>query len=391
MVCLMKILHTSDWHLGRNGFGQFSLLEDQEAFIQWLISFIGQHNVDLVAIAGDIYDRAIAPPEAVRLFDRALTGIRESGAEVAAIAGNHDSADRFAVYSPFTSAAGVVLRGGMPEEADVVIREYADGPLAIVAVPYLDPRMVGQSSPLLADHLGPLTHDVLVGRCLEAAKEAIPSGMRSLVLSHGWVAGGTASESERDITVGGLGHVAAGRFDSFSYTALGHLHRPQPLKGRSTVRYSGSPLPYSFSETDPKSVELVHMDATGACEVSTHVIPVGRSVLTVRGTFEGLLQLEPNDQAFVKAELTDAGPVRDAKRRLTAVFPFLAEISLIGQQGHHGQKRAVQTLKAMSTTELITAFLSETTGSEPSEEELDIILGALSAVAEQELLDEAAA
>ena len=366
----MRILHTSDWHLGRS-FGPVSLHADQERFLDWLVELVAAEEVDLVVVAGDVYDRAVPPTESVALLRDVLGRLTALGARVVAIAGNHDGPDRLSAYDGLTEAGGVVVRGGYGRAGEVTTLELPDGPLDVVAVPYLDPVLappgvddgpgpdtsddvqpVAAAPAALADAgpvpqgtfafddagqgafdlfaPGPLetlaaeaaeatsapagrgarrrTHHSVLAATLDRARAELRSP-RSLVVAHAFVTGGQASDSERLLTVGGTGEVDASVLAGFSYAALGHLHRPQRI-GSDTVRYSGTPLPYSFSETHPKQVLLVDLAADGAADVRAVPVPVGRAVATVRGALGELLAdpaHEPARDRFVRVELTDPG------------------------------------------------------------------------------------
>lgn len=325
----MRFVHTSDWHLGRS-FSSYGLLPDQARFVDWFVELAAGVGADLAVIAGDIYDRSNPPAEAIALFDDAVARLHRAGIEVVAIAGNHDNPERVALYSAITEHHGVILRGGYRTAGSVVVREYSDGPLAIAPIPFLDPRLVPASSSLFPDAAGPHTHHSVTDRAAAAARAAVPAGMRSLAVAHGFVAGGQGSDSEKLIvgSVGGADHVGRACFTAFDYTALGHLHKPQLVAGSETIRYSGSPLPYSFSERDTKNVLLVDMDRRGRCDVEAIEIPIGRRVRTIRDRFDNLITGDGDRHNLVRIELTDASLVRDAKRRLEARYPLLIELTL---------------------------------------------------------------
>ncbi len=383
----MKILHTSDWHLGRS-FGTYGLLPDQEAFLHWLVTTAVSNGVELVAVAGDIYDRTNPPADAIRVFNTAVVALNRAGIEVAAIAGNHDSAERVAVYAEFTEANGLLLRGGYPATpvgkaataADVVVREFSDGPLAIAAIPFLDPRMIPSDFTLLDPASGPYTHHQVVEACATAAAEAIPRGMRSLAMAHGFIAGGKGSDSEKKLvaSVGNSDHISADCFAPFSYSALGHLHRPQAVAGSPTIRYSGTPLPYSFSETGTKSIALVDMDPRGGCDVSLLEVPIGKGVRTVRGSFAEISRMEADCDNLIRIELTDAAPVREAKRRLLPQFPHVVELSLVNVGASIPAGGAGSANSTISLVRQVVGFLGVATGQQATVEDFHTIVNALS-------------
>jgi len=350
----MRILHTSDWHLGRS-FGDHRLLDQQALFVDWLVDLVRHEEIDLVAIAGDLYDRSVPPADAVELFHSALQRLLAAGAEVAAITGNHDSAERVGSIDGLLTS-GLLLRGGYKRAADVEIRQYADGPLAIVAVPYLDPVF----APVHADEGRP-SHEAVLRRTIQTARNRIAPGVRSLALAHAFVTGAEPSDSERTLAVGDAGMVSSAIFRDFEYTALGHLHRAQIVGGDERIRYSGAPLAYSFSETSQKEVVLVELDADGDARSKPIPIEVGRSVATVRGTLDELLEGPTNSNDWVRVELTNSHPVADAHRRLRGHFPHMVEIARVGAKPATRQRLTVQAIRERSTHELADQFLASVT------------------------------
>ena len=289
----MRLLHTSDWHLGRS-LHRADLRAAQSAFLDHLVAVARAEKVDAVLVAGDIYDRAVPPVDAVELCEDALLRLHDTGAAVVLISGNHDSARRLGFGSGLLEKAGVHLRTRPGALARPVVLTDAHGPVAVYGVPYLEPDAVRGELPPAGPgdgeaprgHAGVLGHAVA---CIRADAEA-RSIKRRVVMAHGWVTGGTVSESERDITVGGVGQVPAELFSGFGYVALGHLHGQQTIAPH--LRYSGSPLPYSFSEASHrKGSWLVELDRAGAAHAEqvpapTHrrlsVLPAGSPTCSAR-------------------------------------------------------------------------------------------------------------
>jgi DNA repair protein SbcD/Mre11 len=432
----MRILHTSDWHLGRS-FGPVSLHADQQAFLDWLVELVVAERVDLVVVAGDLYDRAIPPTESVALLRDTLERLVSHRVKVVAIAGNHDGPDRLAAYDGLTDLAGVVVRGGFGRAGALTTLQLDDGPLDVVAVPYLDPVLVppawaeqaaaGASveavpapgvqpgMPATGDDLdlftyletataaepevaaapaagaAPLrTHHAVLAEALRRA-EAEQRSPRRLAVAHAFVSGALPSDSERLLTVGGTAEVGVELFDGFHYVALGHLHRPQRVTaGVDHARYSGTPLPYSFSETHPKQVVLVEMAPDGATEVRTVDVPVGRGVATVTGTLDDLLVDPAHQEAtgrFVRAVLTDPGYVVDAKSRLQARFPHVVEVVLAPVRPDAStapQGAGAGAVRRMAPLEAAVGFWLDVTGDEPTEVERSLLESALAHVASAE-------
>lgn len=316
----MRFLHTSDWHLGRS-FHRVSLLDAQAAFLDHLVATALAHEVDAVLVAGDVYDRAVPPLSAVELFDRALHRLAEARVPTVMISGNHDSARRLGVGAGLIDHAGIHLRTDPARCATPVVLSDTHGDVAFYGLPYLEPALVRDE--FKAAGTG---HEAVLTAALDRVRADLavqPEGTRSVVLAHAFVAGGAASDSERDITVGGVAAVPTGTFDGVDYVALGHLHGSQALTER--VRYSGSPLAYSFSETDHrKTMWLVDLGADGEIDAERIDCPVPRPLARVRGTLADLLEdpaLTRHEQSWTEATLTD--PVRPAEpmARLAERFP----------------------------------------------------------------------
>ena len=324
----MKILHTSDWHLGRS-FGSVSLHDVQAEFCDWLLEVAVSEKVELLVVAGDLYDRSIPPQDSVVLWRETLTAFHKAGVTVVAIAGNHDGADRVAAFDGLTDGARIFVRGGYGRAGEILTLDFADGPLDIALVPFLDPQLAPPEwkTELAEAEVRP-THESVLQKAMDQARAGATSP-RSLAVVHAFVGGSTTAESERQLTVGNTDQVAATVLDGFSYVALGHLHTPQKIAGSDTIRYSGTPIAYSFSETGAKTVVLIDMAADGACSLEALPVPVGRGVITLTGTIEELLAPGAHPEAsdkYVKAVLTDNAYVVDAKSRLLDVYPYCTDV-----------------------------------------------------------------
>ncbi|MBB4981901.1 exonuclease SbcCD subunit D [Streptomyces nymphaeiformis] len=317
----MRLLHTSDWHLGRS-FHRVGLLDAQAAFLDHLVATVHAHDVDAVLVAGDVYDRAVPPLPAVELFDTALHRLAEAGVPTVMISGNHDSARRLGVGAGLIERAGIHLRTDPDGIGTPVVLTDPHGEVALYGLPYLEPALVRER--LGAEKAG---HEAVLAAAMDRVRADLatrPAGTRSVVLAHAFVAGGAPSDSERDITVGGVAAVPTGIFDGVDYVALGHLHGSQTLTPR--VRYSGSPLAYSFSEADHrKTMWLIDLGENGTITADVRLdCPVPRPLARIRGRLDDLLAdpaLAPHEQSWVEATLTD--PVRPAEpmARLTERFP----------------------------------------------------------------------
>ncbi|MFG2137687.1 exonuclease SbcCD subunit D [Streptomyces sp. NPDC048650] len=328
----MRLLHTSDWHLGRS-FHRVGLLGAQRAFIDHLVETVRARQVEAVLVAGDVYDRAVPPLAAVQLFDEALHRLAELGVPTVMISGNHDSARRLGVGAGLMGHAGIHLRTDPADCAAPVLLADAHGPVALYGLPYLEPAMV-------RDKLGArrAEHAEVLGAAMDRVRADLaerPAGTRSVVLAHAFVTGGAVSDSERDITVGGVASVPAAVFDGVDYAALGHLHGCQTLTDR--VRYSGSPLAYSFSEAGHrKSSWLVDLDAAGAVHAERVDCPVPRPLARIRGPLERLLDdpaLAEHEAAWVEATLTDSFRPHEPMARLAERFPHVVSLVFDPDEG----------------------------------------------------------
>jgi exonuclease SbcD len=288
----MRLIHTSDWHLGRTLHGE-NLLPAQDDFLRWLLDEAVRQQAGAVVVAGDIYDRAVPPVDAVRLLDAALLRFAQARIPVILTSGNHDSAVRLGFGAGLSEAAGIHLRTAVADLARPVLLADEHGPVAVYGVPYLLPDAV------MADLGVPArTHEAVLAEAARRIRaDAAARGVgRTVVAAHAFVTGGQPAESERDIRVGGVADVPAGVFAGFSYVALGHLHGaqragpPPGSPGSPLIRYSGSPLAFSFSEKDHvKSVTLVDIDGAGQVSATVLPTPVPRPLREVRGRLDDLL------------------------------------------------------------------------------------------------------
>jgi exonuclease SbcD len=316
----VRILHTSDWHLGRS-FHREDLLGHQAAFVDHLLEVVEAEKVDVVVVAGDVYDRALPHVDAVALADETFARLAASRAQVVVSSGNHDSAQRLGFGSRLMDAAGVFVRTDASSVGTPVVLKDRFGDVAIHAIPYLDP-----SALLEPWELGHRSHEAALAEAMTRVRAdlaARPAKTRSVVLAHAFVAGATPSESERDISVGGVSRVATSVFDGIDYTALGHLHGPHVLS--RGLRYSGSPLAYSFSEAEQqKGTWLVDLGAKGFTKARFVDAPVPRRLSRISGSLADLLsdpELVDREDDWVQATLTDVPRPARAMEQLRRRFP----------------------------------------------------------------------
>lgn len=308
----MRFLHTSDWHLGRTLHGE-SLLEHQASFLRWLVHLAVEREADAVLVAGDVYDRAVPPPDAVRLLDSALSRLSAAGVPVLVTSGNHDSAVRLGFGARLAETAGVHLRTRLED----ICSPLVVGGVGMYGIPYLLPDAVMGELQAERSHTS-----VLQAAVARIVADAGRRGLgRVVVAAHAFVTGAVGCDSERDVSVGGIGDAPASVFAGVDYAALGHLHGAQQVA--ENVRYSGSPLPFSFSErSHVKSVSIVEVGESGV-RVEAVPVPVSRPMAELRGRLEDLLAdsgAAPRD-AWVKAVLTDPSRPAAPMERLRDVWP----------------------------------------------------------------------
>ncbi|WP_371679806.1 exonuclease SbcCD subunit D [Streptomyces sp. NBC_01276] len=358
----MKFLHTSDWHLGRS-FHRVNLLGAQAAFVDHLVETVREHRVDAVLVSGDVYDRAVPPLPAVELYDRALHRLADLGVPTVMISGNHDSARRLGVGAGLIGRAGIHLRTDPAGCADPVVLADVHGDVALYGLPYLEPALV-------KDEFGApkVSHEAVLGAAMDRIRADLAgraAGTRSVVLAHAFVTGGQASDSERDIAVGGVEAVPAAVFDGIDYAALGHLHGCQAINER--VRYSGSPLAYSFSEADHrKTMWLVELGPAGEVTAERIDTPVPRPLARLRGRLEDLLAdpaLAAREDSWVEATLTDPVRPEDPMARLATRFPHTLSLAFDpeGREEDGGASYA-QRLKGRSDQEIAEDFVAHVRG-----------------------------
>jgi exonuclease SbcD len=385
----MKLIHTSDWHLGRALYGA-DLLPHQAAFLDWLLAESVSRAVDVVVVAGDVYDRAVPPTDAVAVLDRALRGFATAGIPVLLISGNHDSAIRLGFGARLSELAGVHLRTDVADIARPVLLADSCGEVAVYGIPYLLPDAVMADLGAERSHASVLAAAAGLIRA-DAARRGIA---RTVVTAHSFVTGALPCDSERDIRVGGIGDAPASVFAGFSYVALGHLHGQQdvqPLRETSRIRYCGSPLAFSFSERHhKKSVTLAEIDGAGAVTTTKLAVPVPRALRLVRGTLEELLARTDPDltEAWVKVVLTDAvrpaAPMEQLRERWphTLVLDFAPEGEL---------PLTVTDLRKLAQTadpaEICGLFVEFTSGGLPDDDQRAVLADVIESVQHADAAD----
>ena len=358
----MRFLHTADWHLGRIFYGQY-LTEDQAHVLEHqFFSILKDEKIDGILLAGDVFDRAVPPIEAIELWDSIITRLAmDYKMPLFVVSGNHDGAERLEVGRSMLGQSGIHIWGSPHHALRPFEFESSDGRVAICPMPFSEPRRIGDALGLNSSESKPvdtdMTDDTLFSYVDDNDQEAValnlhnydqiyqawsdylykqvPKQMRSIAISHAFVMGGEVGGSERTLSVGGSEQVSPHVFKDFHYTALGHLHGPQRM-GADHIRYSGSPLKYSFDEHEQKkSFTIIDMDTNGKVDISTIPVEAKRDVVILEGYFEDLLnntalQTKHKDD-YVQARLLDTMPIMDGMAKLRQVYHRCMTIELAGR------------------------------------------------------------
>ena len=436
----MRFLHTADWHLGRIFYGQY-LTEDQAHVLEnQFFSILKDEKIDGILLAGDVFDRAVPPIEAIELWDSIITRLAmDYKVPLFVVSGNHDGAERLEVGRSMLSRSGIHIWGSPHHALQPFEFEGADGKVAICPMPFSEPRRIGDALGLgsannslqtiqslenaidadtktkakskrskskkasvdiiedslfasvdMADtNLADVETNDVVTQDLDRNNETtlnlhnydqmyqawsnhlrtqVPKGMRSIAISHAFVMGGEICESERTLSIGGSEQVSPQVFKDFHYTALGHLHGPQRM-GADYIRYSGSPLKYSFDEhTQKKSFTIIDMDTKGKVDISTIPVEAKRDVVILEGYFEDLLnnkelQAKHKDD-YVQARLLDTMPIMDGMAKLRQVYHRCMTIDLVGRVATPMADMDEAVFKELNERELFNQF-AETVWKEP--------------------------
>ena len=439
----MRFLHTADWHLGRIFYGQY-LTEDQAHVLEnQFFSILKDEKIDGILLAGDIFDRAVPPIEAIELWDSIITRLAmDYKVPLFVVSGNHDGAERLEVGRSMLSRSGIHIWGSPHHALQPFEFEGADGKVAICPMPFSEPRRIGDALGLgsannslqtiqsvenaidadtktkakskrskskkasvdviedslfasvdMSNMVDEMPRDIdttdaikqSLNRNTEASlnlhnydqmyqawnnhlRNQVPKGMRSIAISHAFVMGGDVGGSERTLSIGGSEQVSPQVFKDFHYTALGHLHGPQRM-GADYIRYSGSPLKYSFDEhTQKKSFTIVDMDTKGQVDISTIPVEAKRDVVILEGYFEDLLnnkelQAKHKDD-YVQARLLDTMPIMDGMAKLRQVYHRCMTIDLVGRVATPMADMDEAVFKELNERELFNQF-AETVWKEP--------------------------
>ena len=378
----MIFFHLSDLHVGKK-VNKKSLLEEQHYILDFIVKAVKAYNPDAVLIAGDVYDQTVPSAEAVALFDDFLVRLQDIGTKVFVISGNHDSPERIAFASRIMNRSGVYMSPVYAGKVEPVILTDGFGEVAVYMLPFVKPAMVRYWS---KDETIK-TYDDALRRAI--AEMDIDASRRNVIIAHQYITDAERTDSE-EVSVGGVDNVDASVFDVFDYVALGHLHRPQSCS-RGTVRYSGSPLKYSFSEVrDSKSITIVELRKKG--DIRVDIIPLTplHDWHDLKGTYEEVTAKpfwdgKPYREDFVRVTLTDEEDIPDAIGKLRAVYHNLMELQYDNKRTRSGRVAVggAEEVEEKTPVELCSELYEKQNGQPMSEDQEAFLRGLVESIWEE--------
>lgn len=372
----MKILHTGDWHLGRQFYGQ-SLEADHDSVLDQVLGAVRTYSPDVLVIAGDVFDRASPPATAVRQFNNFIRTVHaDCDTSIVLIAGNHDSGDRIASYASVADPKRLLIRGPLSLEERPLILEDEHGLVAFSGLPFGNEF---SARGCYGDNSIACPADVVAAQ-VACARTYVPGNARWVVAAHVFVANATPSESERPLQIGGIETVPSSVFDGAHYVALGHLHRQQSAGG-DHIRYSGSPLAFGFDEAgSAKSLTMVDLAGDGSVTLRQLPINPPRAVRVLKGEFEELLHIgsrEPSED-FIKLVLTDKKLLIDPMGRIRE--HYANALALTYERDESAEPillRGSSQAKLDDPVAVVGEFLSQMRGEEGTDDEMALVGSAL--------------
>lgn len=378
----MRLAHISDLHIGKR-LNEFSLIEDQEYILNQILTIIDENNVNGVIIAGDVYDKSTPSAEAVTLFDSFLVSLAKRRIDIFIISGNHDSSERLAFASRLLDVSGVHISPAYNGEASKITLSDSYGNINFYLLPFIKPANVRKLA------------DCELSTYTDALKIAIDNmhidkSERNILVTHQFVTGAKRSESE-EISVGGSDNVDVSVINSFDYVALGHLHKPQSVEGKH-IRYSGSPLKYSFSEaSDTKSVTIVDIKSKNDLKIDTCPLIPKRDMVEIRGSYNELMQKKYYEGTtygsdYMHITLTDEEDIADASNLLRTVYKNLMKLDYDNTRTKEAlELSAVENVESKTPIELFSELYEKQNNKQMSDAQEKIVSEIIEKIWEVEL------
>ena len=357
----MKILHTSDWHFGIRA-GALSLAEDQRHFLKQMAELIRKEKVEAVLLCGDVYDSSVVNADAIGLYNEAMTLLcMELGVQVITIAGNHDSAARLASCRRLLRGAGLHVTGRLERDVEPVLLD--GGKVAVYSLPFFGREEVTALFPEKKEEIR--SQETAMLAVCDHIRETMDKNRFNIVVSHALIVNAEISESDRSARVGFATAVSKDVFREFDYVALGHIHKPQVIDDR--IRYSGSPLPYSFGSEETQQKGVVLIDTQTGEQTFQELAPLRRR-LTLEGTYEELIAREDCREDYLRLRMTDKYAGLETVANLRERFPRLLEVygKSIGEN-ETLSALCVEELQSLDETDIMEKFLAENFGYEPTQ------------------------
>lgn len=377
----MRFLHLSDLHLGKR-VNEFSMLEDQAYILKEILNIIDEQKVEAVLIAGDVYDKVIPSAEAVRVLDAFLTRLAARELPVFLISGNHDSAERVAFGSRLMSSRQIYLSPVFESDVEPITISDRYGEINIYMLPFVKPSLVKRVYP--EEEI--ITYQDAVNVAVQHMQ--IDTDKRNILLAHQFVTGAARCDSE-ELSVGGLDDVDASIFDGFDYVALGHLHGPQKI-GKETVRYSGTPLKYSFSEANQKKAAVI-VDVEEKGKINIQQIPLvpKHDMREIRGIYMEVTALDfykdMKTDDYLHITLTDEEDIPDAIGKLRTIYPNIMKLSYDNLRTRAaGTVRGTAEVEEKSPMELLKEFYELQNNQPMTDEQEEIARGMMEEIWEDE-------
>ncbi len=378
----MKLIHLSDLHLGKR-VNEFSMLEDQEYILTKIINIIDEQNPQGVIIAGDVYDKSVPSAEAVELFDDFLFRLSKRNLKVFVISGNHDSAERIAFGGRLMDKSGIYMSPVYNGKVEPIALEDEYGSLNVYMLPFIKPSNVRRFYP--ENEIVSYTDAIK----LTVDEMHIDEIQRNILITHQFVTGALRTESE-EVSVGGTDNVDASAFDGFDYVALGHIHRSQKCRSEF-VRYSGTPLKYSFSEAkDVKSVTVVEMKEKGNIELSFFPLTPKRDMVEIKGKYDEVMlksfyEGTTYDEDYMHITLTDEEDIPDVLTKLRVVYKNIMKLDYDNLRTRHSAEiTGASDVKSKSPLEHFREFYEQQNGQPLSEEQSAFMMEIIEQIWEDE-------
>ena len=369
----MKIIHTSDWHLGMP-IGTDNYEDCQRYFLDQLYDLIRREKVGAVLCAGDIYDSSVTRADSIKLFDEAATTLcADLKVKFILIAGNHDSAARLSSCSELLRAAGMYVFGNLTRDVEPVLLD--EGKTAVYCLPYFTRDEAAALFPEKKEAIRS-QEDAYRVVC-DHIRETMNPDRKNILMAHAFIVDAELSESDRSAKVGTASAVSKSVFDGFDYVALGHIHKPQVIS--PTIRYSGTPIKYSFGAEEKQEKGVVLID-TDTMEQTFVTLPLLRDRRTVKGAYEEILAREDIKNDYLRLEITDRYAGLELYSELKERFPYLLELAgkSLGEE-QIGTSLSVEELETLDDEDIMLKFLAENFGCVPDEEQKNLFQEALEA------------